>query len=228
MAWFRWNDTSHIFEVSTDNGASFPQADVDASAITEGIFAVARIPAGSGHLVGEVKIWPTSTAPSGWQECDGTLLDRTAEANLFAVIGTIYGNTTGSNFRVPDLRGRAPIGEGQGSGLSNRTLAATHGVETHPLVTAELASHTHIQNAHNHDITDPGHTHDVKGEFNVLGTFNVTLEGDGTGRTASAAAISNTTGVTVDSKTPTEQSVGSGTAHENMSPSLVMNYIIKK
>jgi microcystin-dependent protein len=85
-----------------------------------------------------------SSVPSGWIECDGSAVNRTTEATLFAVIGVTYGSGDGlTTFNLPDLRGRTVIGMGQGSGLTDRLLAASGGSETHVLSEAELPAHTH-------------------------------------------------------------------------------------
>lgn len=93
-------------------------------------------PAGSIHMYGG------TVAPSGWLLCDGTSYTTAGQADLFAAIGYAFGGA-GANFNVPDMRSRSPVGTGQGAGLTNRAIAATGGVETHPLVIAELAAHTH-------------------------------------------------------------------------------------
>ena len=86
-----------------------------------------------------------SAAPTGYLACDGSAVSRTTYADLFTAIGTAFGVGNGTTtFNVPDLRGRAPIGSGTGSGLTARTLGASGGAETHQLTEAELASHTHV------------------------------------------------------------------------------------
>lgn len=61
---------------------------------------------GGGALVGEVKIWTTGTAPSGYFECNGNAISRTTYAALFAILGTTYGTGDGSTtFNLPDYRG---------------------------------------------------------------------------------------------------------------------------
>ena len=100
--------------------------------------AAAAIPAGVISLYGG------TVAPTGWLLCDGAAVSRTTYAALFTAIGTSFGAGDGSTtFNVPDGRGRAPIGAGQGSGLTNRALAGTGGAETHTLSTSEIPSHTH-------------------------------------------------------------------------------------
>jgi microcystin-dependent protein len=76
--------------------------------------------------------------------CDGRPISRTTYAALFSVIGTAFGaGDLSTTFNLPDMRGRSPIGAGQGSGLANRVLATTGGEENHTLSTAEMPSHTH-------------------------------------------------------------------------------------
>jgi microcystin-dependent protein len=86
-----------------------------------------------------------ATAPAGWLLCDGSTVARTTYAALFAIVGTQFntGGEAGTDFRVPDLRGRAAIGKGQGTGLVNRTLGARGGEESHQLITSEIPSHGH-------------------------------------------------------------------------------------
>jgi hypothetical protein len=69
-----------------------------------------------------------SSAPANWLLCDGSLVSRTTYATLFGVVGTNYGAGDGSTtFKLPDMRGRVPIGAGQGSSLTNRVIAAVSG-----------------------------------------------------------------------------------------------------
>lgn len=101
---------------------------------------------GDSDPVGTIIMWGTAIPPAGWVLCDGSAISRTAFPALYALIGTTFGSGDGSTtFNVPDLRGRTGIGAGLGSGLSNRILGANGGEETHKLVIAELASHTHPQ-----------------------------------------------------------------------------------
>ena len=81
--------------------------------------------------------------------CDGAAYGRTHTlfSDLFDEIGTTWGVGDGSTtFNIPDHRGRASIGVGQGSGLTNRTLAGTMGEEDHALTTLENATHSHSMN----------------------------------------------------------------------------------
>lgn len=84
-----------------------------------------------------------ATVPDGWLECIGQSLLRADYPALFTAIGVTWGAADGTHFTLPDLRGRAPIGAGQGTGLTNRALAASGGFETHTLTSAEMPVHQH-------------------------------------------------------------------------------------
>ena len=95
----------------------------------------------------EVKIWTTSTAPTGWLICDDSAISRTTYSDLFAVIWTTYGVWDGSTtFNIPDLRGNVPVWKDT---WTFSTLWATWWSETHTLITSEIPAHTHTMNTSN-------------------------------------------------------------------------------
>jgi microcystin-dependent protein len=70
------------------------------------------------HYLGEVCAFAFNHAPEGWAKCDGQLLPlRTDGGALFSVLGTHYGGNGNPDFALPDLRGRSPLGHGEGSHL---------------------------------------------------------------------------------------------------------------
>jgi len=94
--------------------------------------------------VGSLLPFGGSTIPTGWLTCDGAAVSRTTYAGLFAALGVTWGAGNGTTtFNLPDGRGRAFIGAGTGTGLTNRVLGASVGNETHALTTAEMPAHTH-------------------------------------------------------------------------------------
>ena len=105
-------------------------------------------------FVGEIRMFAGNFAPRGWALCDGQLLAVSQNNALFALFGTIYGGDGRTTFGLPDLRGRIPLHQGTGSGLSARKLGSRGGRETVTLVTNQLASHTHDWNANTADATD--------------------------------------------------------------------------
>lgn len=93
--------------------------------------------------VGSVFFAAFSSEPDHCLRCDGAAFLRTEYAALFAAIGTAFGAPDGDHFCVPDIRGRSPLGEGTGPGLSERNLAETGGEQAHQLTVEEMPAHTH-------------------------------------------------------------------------------------
>lgn len=101
---------------------------------------------------GTVVMWAGVAIPSGWLLCNGDTYSRTTYSGLFGIIGTQYGTTSASNFRVPDFDARFP--KGQDAQSAGSQGGATGGDSSYSLTTSQLPSHNH---------TDPGgsHTHTV-------------------------------------------------------------------
>lgn len=94
-------------------------------------------------FLGEVKMFAGNFAPRNYALAQGQLLPINGNEALFSIIGTIYGGDGRTTFALPDLRGRAPIGAGQGPGLSNRQLGQRVGEEDHSLTVGEMPAHAH-------------------------------------------------------------------------------------
>ena len=107
----------------------------------------------SEPFVGEIRMFAGNFAPRGWALCDGQLLAVSQNDALFSLLGTIYGGDGRTTFGLPDLRGRIPLHQGTGPGLSNRRLGSKAGGETVTLNTNQLASHAHDWNANAADAT---------------------------------------------------------------------------
>jgi microcystin-dependent protein len=61
------------------------------------------------YEIGEIKMFAGDFAPADWAFCDGTLLSRSENAELFKRLGTSFGSDGKDNFALPDLRGRSPL-----------------------------------------------------------------------------------------------------------------------
>ena len=149
---------------------------------------------------GTVSAFAGSAAPTGYALCDGSAVNRTAQATLFAVIGTTYGAGDGSTtFLLPDLRGRVVAGLGESLlGATADTLGEDNGLitntKTHTLTEEEMPSHNHSAGLSSNSgvIQFPG----VIGGGDKLVSSNT----------------SNT---------------GGDEAHNNVQPTIILNYIIK-
>lgn len=93
-------------------------------------------PGGNAVQTGTITAFGGTTPPTGWLLCQGQAVSRTTFAELFAVLGTAFGNGDGSTtFNVPDLRQRFPLGKataGTGATLGGTggTIDHTHGLDT--------------------------------------------------------------------------------------------------
>lgn len=183
------------------------------------------ITASGALFIGEVRMNAGAVVPTGWLACDGSVVSRTTYAALFAAIGTVWGAGDGTTtFGLPDLRGKAPIGVGTGTGLTARALGVYLGTETHALTTAQLASHDHG------NTTDESATHTHTPAVGTYGqTNNFANESTGLGGGAVGPGGRGTPAGSSDSNGHVHGTAvaGSGTAHPNMQPSAALNFVIR-
>lgn len=163
--------------------------------------------------IGEIRLFAGSYAPENWHLCDGTLLPISGNEALFSLIGTSYGGDGRTTFGLPDLRSRVCISQGQGTNLTNRTLAQNGGTETVTLTEASMPSHTHTLNSAGTNATTSTAGTGV--------TFANTLNGDtmylNNGAAMATQAIPALTSVGV---------TGASIPHNNIMPGLGLTYII--
>lgn len=95
-------------------------------------------------FIGEIRIFTGNFAPTGWFLCQGQLLPISAYQALFAIIGTFYGGNGTSNFQLPNLQGRFPIGVGMAPSGQIYNIGQIGGVEQVQLTINNLPSHTHL------------------------------------------------------------------------------------
>jgi microcystin-dependent protein len=95
------------------------------------------------RFVGTIVIFCGNYAPLNWEFCHGQLLSISNYNTLYALIGTTYGGDGQNTFALPDLRGRVPVGVGQGPGLQNIFIGQSGGTETVILTANNLPAHNH-------------------------------------------------------------------------------------
>ena len=116
-----------------------------------GLFAILSLGKANAQQVetflGEIRMFAGNFAPIGWAFCQGQLLPIAQNQALFSLLGTTYGGNGTTTFALPDLRGRVPVGFGQGPGLSNRVIGEQFGSELVTLNINQMPSHNHTVNA---------------------------------------------------------------------------------
>lgn len=188
--------------------------------IANGAVTAAKLATGAAFVSGMVMPYAGTSAPTGWLLAFGQSLSKTANNNeyaaLFAAIGYTYGGS-GDNFNVPDLRGRVVAGlDNMGGssgdnltnfsgGLNGDVLGATGGSEKHQLLETQMPSHTH----------------------NITGTYRRDVGGIPGGFFPHGSAH-GTSGVNISGfLSLTNSNTGGNQSHNNVQPTIILNYIIK-
>jgi len=94
-------------------------------------------------FIGLITIFAGNFAPRGWAICQGQILPIAQNTALFSLLGTTYGGNGQTTFALPDLRGRVPVGMGQGPGTFNIPQGEAAGSPTATLSTLNMPMHTH-------------------------------------------------------------------------------------
>ena len=107
-------------------------------------FSLGSVEAQSSEpFISEIKTFAGNFCPRGWAQADGQLLAVSSNDALFSLVGTMYGGDGRTTFGLPDLRGRAAMGQGSGPGLLTRREGQILGSENELLTPSVLPSHTH-------------------------------------------------------------------------------------
>jgi microcystin-dependent protein len=170
----------------------------------------------SGPFVGQILIFAGNSAPAGFALCDGSLLSVADNPALFAAIGTSYGGDGNDTFALPDLRGRAPIGQGHGRGLSPYQIGQSVGVEQVELTVAQLPSHSHRVSA----VAGPGNA-----AVPAANTLLSSLGGQAASGEFQTPAYAPT-GNQAPLNAVTVGKTGGGEPHSNIQPCLTFNFCI--
>ena len=163
----------------------------------------------SDPFVAEIRIFGFNFAPRGWAFCDGQILPISQNTALFSLLGTTYGGDGKSNFALPNLQGDAPMHWGQGQGLSLHDLGEESGSQTVSLVESEMPAHAHNMQA------------------SAFPAAARVPQNNALARSRGDSAYqSNSTQNLVDMAPQAISMAGSSLPHNNMMPSLTLNFCI--
>lgn len=179
------------------------------------------------RYIGEILLVGFTFCPRNSVEAAGQLLPIAQNSPLFSLYGTTYGGDGRTTFALPDLRGRAVIGQGRGPGLTNRQQGQVGGAENVSLSVSQLPPHTHAATT---NVTATSTLNAVNGSGdsdspndNLLASERRTdTYSTGTADTTLDAASITTTA----SATTNVESAGSGQAHQNMMPYTTLRYCV--
>ncbi len=161
----------------------------------------------SEPFLAEIRMVGFNFAPRGWAFCDGQILPINQNQSLYSLLGTTYGGDGRTSFGLPDMRGRTPmhVGSSTGNGPEHRE-GQKSGEETHTLAANEMPQHTHVMNASSGGTPQP-----IPANTTSLGEIN-------NGYNSGTSLVSL--------RTESIANVGGGQAHNNMQPSLAVNFCI--
>ena len=163
----------------------------------------------SQPYIAEIKMFGGNFAPRGYAFCYGQLMSITQNTALFSLLGTTFGGNGTTTFGLPDLRGRVPIGFGQGPGLSDYVLGEMAGQESVQLLQNQMPQHTHLLAANS-----AGGTSTAPANTEVLAA------------STARDKVYSTSGPDTTLSPQSIQNAGSSLPHENRQPFLAVNFII--
>jgi microcystin-dependent protein len=166
------------------------------------------------EYLGAIKIFAGSYAIRGCAFCQGQLMSLQQNTALFSLLGTTYGGDGIRTFGLPNLQSSLPIGWGNGQGLTPRVIGETGGTDNVTLLSSNIPTHNHVFNAS----TNPASTV-TAGPSVMLGALN---SGDGVFYVPSGAS-----GIKMEPMNlQAVSTVGGSTPHNNVQPSMGINYLI--
>jgi microcystin-dependent protein len=169
------------------------------------------------YYIGEIRVLaiPNGRAPQDWLLCDGSMVNINQYQTLYSLIGTTYGGNGVTTFGLPDMRGRLPVGQGTGTGLTPRAIGQSYGTEQAQVPAAALPQHSHPFNILNTPATTPAISAGVG--FATTASPTVAYLKDGLGTTG---------GTEISLFNGSVSNVGGGAGHNNIMPCVTMNFII--
>lgn len=94
-------------------------------------------------FIGEIQLFGFNFAPRSWAFANGATLPIQQNTALFSLLGTQYGGNGTTNFQLPNFANRAACEQGQGSGLSPRTIGEVFGTNSVTLSQSQMPQHSH-------------------------------------------------------------------------------------
>lgn len=166
-------------------------------------------------FIGEIALFGFNFNPRGWAFANGATLPISQNTALFSLLGVNYGGNGTTTFQLPNFAGRAGCAQGQGPGLTPRTVGETFGTNTVTLNSNQIPGHTHALTYFNTSDTT---------KRAASPSPNNALSGP-TDSTITAFLAPGTVGTTF-APNMLSPNQGGGLPHENQQPYLGVNFCI--
>ena len=160
-------------------------------------------------FIGEIRQFAFGMIPRGWRLCDGSALSISQNQALYALLGTRDGGDGRNNFNLPDLRGRVPLTQGVGPDGTTYALGTSGGSEGVVLSAAHIPTHSHSISC-----------------SSQAGSSNQPQSNQLAAAPAGKLAYAEPQAPMTPMATNTLASSGTSTAHNNVQPSLTINFCI--
>jgi len=173
----------------------------------------------SDQFLAEIRVFAFGYAPHGWAQCNGQIMPIQQNTALFSLLGTTYGGNGTSTFALPNLMGSIPIHIGRnqpGPGLNVYDLGQTGGSQTVTILPETMAMHSHSP-----VVTSKIGTVSTASGNQPARAYKGNISQNSQGMFYSAVAAPTT-----QLPAPTITGVGGGQPHNNMMPTLFLNYCI--
>lgn len=167
----------------------------------------------SDWFLGEIRLFPINWAPDGWHVCDGSTMQIQQNQALFSLLGTTYGGNGSTTFNLPDLRGRTIVHENTRDASGQYLRGKAGGSEGVALTLTQIPPHQHLLagTAAPGAAASPINNYFASYATTATSTINLYARPGSTPAQLNPATLGQT---------------GSGAAHNNMQPYLVLNYCI--
>ncbi len=162
-------------------------------------------------FIAQIMLFGGNFAPRGWAFCDGQLLPIASNSALFSILGVTFGGDGRTTFALPDLRGRVPMHAGAGPGLTPRQIGQATGVEDVTLIESQIPSHNHEM------LVASAAAANNRAASDAIGRTDIFVDNNPSDPTTQPSIALNNS---------TIGNAGGSQQHENMQPTLCINYII--
>lgn len=166
----------------------------------------------SDPFLGEIQIYGFNFAPANWAMCQGQIMPIQQNSALFSLLGVQFGGNGQTNFALPNYAGNAACGQGQGAGLTPRTVGETFGSDSVILLSNEMPAHTHGARIYN--------------QPTAANRAGVPAAGDAVITPGTTVMLTTTSTANTTLPVQTIGAAGGGQPHENRQPYLTLNFCI--